>query len=379
MKLNTPNKSILVISHMLNKTGAPRSLLNILSIMHSENEYILNIIGMRGGGLLSNYKSASNSIELVSESERPGRLNIIINLWRFICIFYRNRHAELVLINSSVNLRAMIACIFFKKKSLVYVRESELMLNSPLGFLRKRLLNKMSAVVCVSRSTAGWVSTYVDEKKIHVIHNGINIDDALPYIKIKKPADISSKKVIGIIGTIGYRKGVDRIYELISAIISKRSDVALLVIGEISDLDYKIKFANLDNEYPDSVRETGIVDDVYKYISECSLVLMLSREEALPRTVLESSAMKVPVLVTDVAGTREMLPDSYKYIVSNENYMIPICMLNEMLDRIDLSDIGEKNHEFIRENFDLYKKTNEFKGLINMLSHRNDQCRSAFF
>src|SRR5690606_25169650 len=127
------------------------------------------------------------------------------------------------------------------------VRESENMHNSRLGFLRKRLLGFMDNAVCVSASTAVWVKKYVEESKVFVVRNGI--DFRKQHCFEQKLIPVLRDKVVGIIGRIENRKGVDRLYEVACSLLASQNNVSILVVGDILDDKYKMLFSELSEKY----------------------------------------------------------------------------------------------------------------------------------
>jgi glycosyltransferase involved in cell wall biosynthesis len=52
----------------------------------------------------------------------------------------------------------------------------------------------------------------------------------------------------------------------------------------------------------------GSREDVSRLLSECVLLVHAARQEPLGRVLLEAAACGVPVVATDVGGTREIFP-----------------------------------------------------------------------
>ncbi|MCB0294672.1 MAG: glycosyltransferase, partial [Calditrichaeota bacterium] len=57
----------------------------------------------------------------------------------------------------------------------------------------------------------------------------------------------------------------------------------------------------------DLVRFTGSRDDVYRFMKACDLLLLPSRWEGLPITLLEAAVCRLPMLVSDTYGNREIV------------------------------------------------------------------------
>ena len=94
---------------------------------------------------------------------------------------------------------------------------------------------------------------------------------------------------------------------------------------------------------------------------------MLSRQEALPRVVLEAGSIGVPVLALDIAGTKEMLPENYKWIVPEKTKVASLAVhLEALLKENSDGSVGYGNKKFVEQNFDRRVLVNKlFKFISN--------------
>lgn len=349
----TMKSRFLFITHQMDRSGAPTSLLNIMEEFREQGYGEVDVIAMRGGTQIDEFRRLSDKLYIVSHKKNTNYIENCLLFFRLIFFFWQTRGIESVLINSSINLRAMILSVIFRKRSFLYVRESENMHRSKLAFMRIRLMAKMTGLISVSQHTAEWLTKYVDGAKIEVIHNGIKVlsDQALTRSTDSK----AGYKWVAIIGNLDIRKGIDRFYEIAKAVLAERKDIGFIVVGNIVDEDLKNKITGLSEQFTGRIEFTGEVDNVHPYILKCAAVLMLSREEALPRVVMEASSNAVPVLAIDVAGTREMLPKNYEYIFPNFDVFVFKDALIHLVNSNMNVDIGFKNHAFCLKKFDRRK------------------------
>ena len=342
------NKKIklIIFSHRLDRSGAPTSLLNIIKCLYEKN-YKIDVISGKGGELTDEYKKFSNSLSILDDNNTSSFYKFI-SFFRLLSMM-RQLSPDVVLINTSVNLRAHIACYILRIPFIVYVRESEDMLKSKLGYVRKHSLKLASQIVSVSNYSSQWVSKYAKAKKINIIHNGINFHNNI-HNKIE-----NDKKyiTIGIIGYMSKRKGVDYFVQIINKLNEISENYKFLVIGDFIDENEKNNFWGSINNFRDNISITGIVANVYIEIDKCDILVMTSREESLPRSIMESSSMGKPVVAFDIAGTKEMLPVNYNYLISPfviDDFVDKLVELSEYNKR---KEIGEENRKYIMENFTL--------------------------
>lgn len=308
---------LVVIAHQVDISGAPKSLFNILSNDRISYFSSVTLITMRGGALgLRLKKVVDNYFELTPKLVTGKFENVLLFFKLFYILLWESRDSR-ILINSSINLRAMLSCLLQGRRAVVYVRESEVMLNSVLGVIRRFLLSRMYRVVCVSESTSLWVKNYVPLERICVIHNGYTVDEVE---RVKRSLSVKSQGEstirVGIVGNIDYRKGVDRLYDIIKRASSMNVCFEFIVIGRIVD-DYWMSKIDELSAGKIQVKITGVVEDVFPLMQTCDVIIMLSREEALPRVVLEAGLLGRSIVTMDTAGTKELLPDCYPYVVKD--------------------------------------------------------------
>lgn len=307
-KYKARNNKCLVFTHQSDESGAPRSLLNILDelqAMESEKPEIYTVV-LRPGVFSEKFISLSDKSIILPEKYAfsvLGRIYSLIFIFNFIKKYGPFDYA---LINSSVNLRAMTVCRFMNIPYYVYVRESRKMIDNFLGVFRRHLFQFSSGIICVSEDTRKWVAEYSKCVPVYTIRNGISFD---------KIANINPRKDPNIIrlvyvGFLDKRKGIDYFCQLVSMVVEKELNYEFLVVGKVLDLECLELLKQLQKS-SGKITFTGVVDDALSYIANSDGLLMLSREEALPRVVLEASALGVPTIGFDVNGTKELLPPDY--------------------------------------------------------------------
>jgi glycosyltransferase involved in cell wall biosynthesis len=286
-----------------------------------EKKYKVDVISARGGELADKYKDVSSSLQILEDNDSPTLFSRFVGFFKLLKMI-RKLSPDVVLINTSINLRAHFACYILRVPFVVYVRESEDMLKSRLGYLRKKSLKLASKIVSVSHYSSQWVSKYVEPKKIDVIHNGVQINNR------KYPLhDNGDTILVGIIGYMSKRKGIDYFAQIINKLMNSSDKYKFLIIGDFVDEAEKSIFFDSVKGHENNISVTGIVENVYPEINKCDLVVMTSREESLPRSVMEASLLSKPVVAFDIAGTKEMLPANYNYLVSPFD-------INEFVDKI---------------------------------------------
>lgn len=122
---------------------------------------------------------------------------------------------------------------------------------------------------------------------------------------IRKAFNISQNQLlVGHVGSIYKIKNQTFLIDIFSEIIKKRPDAKLILVGEIFDKDpvaQKIEQYNLQ----DKVIFAGSQKDISKFYSAMDIMIFPSLHEALPLSLIEAQASKLPCLVSDTV-TKEV-------------------------------------------------------------------------
>ena len=192
-------------------------------------------------------------------------------------------------------------------------------------------VNKYSAimtvgeqVIAVSNMIKGYITAnypQVDEKKITVIHRGIDPERYSPDYKPhpdwisqwkKDFPQLENKLVITLPARITAWKGQDDLISCIDILKSKGLNAHGLIVGEthprkqqfLATLKQRISDLNLDSD----ISFTGHRSDLQNVLAVSDIVLSLAKQpEAFGRTTIEALSMGVPVIGYDHGGVAEQL------------------------------------------------------------------------
>lgn len=333
-------KTLLFITHTMDHSGAPTSLLNIIK-KFPKDKYEICLIGMYGGGLKKEYQKYLKKIYVIIDNVNSSVFlkvfNKFIGFIKLLFLFIKIK-PDVVLINSSANLRAILVSRLMNKHTLVYVREFDEMINKVKN-LRKKSLKLATKLIAVSHANKEWLYEIgISPEKIIVIHNGIDFDEV--YKKTKElPSQeylefINGYRIIGIVGYMSERKGIDFFIELMINLSKRYMDLKFVIIGDFTDESYKNKILTIikNEKLEDKLFITGIVDNIFPYLKYIDIVTMMSRKESLPRVILESSVIAKPIVIFDTGGSKELLPIDYKFIVKAFDIFLFQSYVEELLN-----------------------------------------------
>jgi glycosyltransferase involved in cell wall biosynthesis len=175
-------------------------------------------------------------------------------------------------------------------------------------------------LLAVSQATKQWyVDAGLPSDQLHVEYNGVDLQSFRKrprsgwlHAELKVP---DSALLVGSVGQIGLRKGFDVLIDAAQTVLQARADVHFVIAGKrYSQKDESRAFeamllaAASRPPLRGHIHFLGQRDDVRELMNEWDLLLHTARQEPLGRVLLEAAASGLPILATDVGGTREIFP-----------------------------------------------------------------------
>lgn len=323
-------KKILIWESLSHIAGGQRVLLNVLPYL--KNNIDITVIVPSSG----QFSRALNEIGVSTKfinlgSYSTGKKNILDILKYLILLpfgFVKSlslvKKNDLIYVNSTRVLPAGILGGLFLGKPVVWHNHS--LINDGKT---KYLLNIISRFSSLKRMIA--VSEAVSKQfprlkdGVSVVYNGIDLD------KFKPKKETEGGNII-IIGDLMPTKG---------------QDILIKALASLSDIDYKLNIVgsarmgmeSYEKSLKDLVKSFGLEDRI-KFLGRREdiddilpnmklLVLPATGFEACPMVVLEAMACGVPVIVSDLGGTTEIIKDGYN------GYLFHAGDKNDLVDKLN--------------------------------------------
>jgi len=166
--------------------------------------------------------------------------------------------------------------------------------------------NRADKLICVSRTMKSYYSKWFSPAKLGVIYNGIEeTDNSLsPDIDvIRSINDFHSQglKVLGSVGILTKRKGIDHVMYLVAA----DNRLAFVIIGEGKELQNLINLSERLN-ITNRCLFCGFRNNAVKYVRYFDLFIMPSKSEGFGLALIEAVQQKVPVICSDIEVFKEL-------------------------------------------------------------------------
>jgi glycosyltransferase involved in cell wall biosynthesis len=159
----------------------------------------------------------------------------------------------------------------------------------------------------------------LDPDKTHVLHNGVDLlrfqpRSATGYLH-RELGLPGTAMLIGCIGQVGLRKGMDVLLEAMPDILRVQPGVHLLIVGrrysqkaEAVEYERRLRQTAARGPLAGHCHFLGVRGDVDRLLPEWTLLVHAARQEPLGRVLLEAAACGLPTVATDVGGTCEIFP-----------------------------------------------------------------------
>lgn len=225
--------------------------------------------------------------------------------------------------------------------------------NSCINNLNVDILNNVEIL-----TNSAFINNYIYKKynkMAHIINYSVNHNKYKPMLKSND--NINKKKIkIGCLSIYNENKGIDIFLKAIKRCINKLTECDICIYGYCDNIEYKNKLIALSNTLNINCEFNDIIDPE-NYLNKLNLIVIPSKINELPLTLLESISCGIPIIVSDLIGVKEFNTISqlrnynnlFKMFRTGDVNNLKNCLL-EYLNNTDISD-GEKmyKHEYIKK------------------------------
>jgi len=319
------NGRILFIAHDAEKSGAPRVTTRLAIALHRRGRGVLLCFPGRGG-CEEEARAAgvpvavidNPPVSLAGASSRHRlrllgkRLAAFFNYWRLA----RRRDVDLVWVGSSVGIVAGTAAWLAGKPVIYHVHE-DLVLSRATRAKVFLIRHTARGLIFVARKCQAAFEPRPRGQRWRLIPNSIDAGafEAAPRDEgLRKEQGAGDGDVVYL--TLAYlspRKGIDVLLRAFERLSRNHGNMRLWIAGDtrpehrafVEDQHRFIREAGLE----DRVRFLGHREDVARLLKSADVLVLSSRNEALPLTIAEAMAAGRPVVATDVGSVRDMVAE----------------------------------------------------------------------
>lgn len=306
-------------------------------VVCSDDEYISEL---RGSG----YK-----IKTLSISRGMNPLKHIYSIW-LIYRFFSKENFDLVHVHTPVAaLVGRVAAWISRVPVVVYTAHGFYFHDDMKAIKRlffiwlERLAGNFTSILFTQ--SAEDAKTAVIEKimpqdKVFEIGNGVDVTRFNPEIKIpskKLKLELGLKEdhfIVGMIGRQVKEKGIIELLEAAKLLINKYEDIGFIIVGERLESDHAEEVGSSIKRFQKLLKGrivfTGMRSDIPQLLKIIDLFTLPSWREGMPRTIIEAMMMGLPVVATDIRGSRE------EVVHGETGLLVPVRSPEDLADAIEL-------------------------------------------
>jgi glycosyltransferase involved in cell wall biosynthesis len=170
----------------------------------------------------------------------------------------------------------------------------------------------LDAMIALSESHRDYIvaNEGIDRHKVHVIHNGIDLERfSGPTHQRRSDLGIADDvKAIGVVAALRPEKAHDTFLQAAALVAGSVKNAHFLLVGDGPERDQLVQLTK-KLRLTDRVHFLGRRDDVANILPLLDLTVLPSRAEAFPLAILESMAAGVPVVATDVGSVHDIVTE----------------------------------------------------------------------
>ncbi|MDP3903740.1 MAG: glycosyltransferase family 4 protein [Methylococcaceae bacterium] len=203
-----------------------------------------------------------------------------------------------------------------------------------------QLMSELSdQVVAVSNSVSTTLKSHINDDKLQVIHNGLelnlfNSSLANKSNRLKEELDIPLDSIlVTAVGRITPDKGFDYFVDVARLVLQDRNyKVHFLIAGTEENIDFSnsLKQKVADYKIADNFHFLGFRQDIPEILAASDIFVLSSRKEGHPYVMLEAMASKCAVVAFNCAGVEETIEEGIS------GYIVPAGDIHTLAERLNL-------------------------------------------
>jgi glycosyltransferase involved in cell wall biosynthesis len=345
--------NILYLSNHLNVGGITSYIFSLAKGL-KERRHNVYVASSSGTCLGKFIQEGINYIHIPIKTKSEIDSRILFSLFK-LRKYIKEKNIDIVHANTRVT--QVLACLIQKYSGRPYISTCH-------GFFKPKFFRRLfpcwgERVIAISQQVSDHLRDdfKVEEEKIRVIHNGIDLNrfptqDLKAKSAAKEKFGLNDAKVIGIIARLSDVKGHIYLIEAMQKVLEKIPDARLLIIGEgkekrkLNDLVKHLGIAN-------SVFFMASVEDTFEALSAMDVFVMPSLKEGLGLSLIEAMACGIPVIGSSVGGIKTLIRDGENglLVVPADSDGLSQAILELLQDSLKAKALSEKGRIFIHKNF----------------------------
>lgn len=325
--------NILMLNNSAHLGGDTKCILNLSKSLIKENKVI---IASSGGVMEGQIKKMGFKYYKINNIKSKNIFTFFKNIKKLINLINQE---EIDVIHSHHRMTTLLAKVASKVVKVKVIHTQHSCINDKFNFTKLALRN--IDIIAVSNAVRDiLINKYsLKKSKITTIYNGIEI------VKEEKKIDenlCDLKKngyfIVAQVGRLAKAKGIYDFINIAENIKEKNSKIKFVLIGE-GEEKQNIKNYILRKNLCEDVILLGSKSNVQEHLKYVDLVLLCSYVEGLPLTPIEAFSQHIPVIATNINGSREVVADN------KNGFLVPVKSIEQFSSKILLLYDNKKKYE----------------------------------
>lgn len=346
-----------------------------------KKEFDVEVVSGSGEKLDSFSKNEKVKSYVVEMKREISFINDLKSLLQLVFLFLREKPEIIHGSTPKAGLLSMISGWITRVPTRIYYIHG-LRYQGATG-IKKKILIIMEKLSCFFATDVFSVSKGVKEvlgtdqitmKKINIIGNGSVNGIDIDYFSVKNTDIIDihdnynigkDNFVFGFVGRIVKDKGINELVNSFLEINKKYGNTKLLLVGNYEELLSPIdKDVKMEIENNQNIITVGFKHDIRPFLKIMDIFVFPSYREGFGVSLMEASAMDIPLISTDIIGCNEIIQDGYNGVLVAPKSTIKLKETMEMLlvDKKKLEYISSVTRKFVIDKYEqkeLWEKTLE--------------------
>ncbi|HAG92802.1 MAG: glycosyltransferase [Pseudomonadales bacterium] len=220
----------------------------------------------------------------------------------------------------------------------------------------------LSEQLCKDMDTIG-----VRRSKVHYIQNGVDLDE-VERCRVDPATLPKSRKRIGFIGQMISRKNIFELLDIFEDIASRHDDVELKLLGD-GDQRVELEQYAATLTARERIEFLGFRDDRLDWLKSFDLFVMTSTLEGIPRCLMETMAMGVPVTAYNIAGIDQLLTHNETGLLAELGDKQSLTRHWEavLYDEKRARELADNARQYVMDHFSGHRMAQEYDALFKKL------------
>ncbi|OOE39321.1 hypothetical protein BZG00_10550 [Salinivibrio kushneri] len=361
--------------------GAPRSILILADGI--QDKYDIEIVTIGRGDLVSAAQDKGLKITVLKPyflckhcSLFYKVLRKIGRLFEFIKMAYliKRKAPDLIYVNTISNSWPVILSRFFGIKNIVHVREGKNYIFPGSGKREKitrSVFDNADHFICVSESIRQLVLERLQSPSANVekVYNGIDCDafcnKPISDLRFKNG---TGKKIVGYLGNINERKGLDVFLLSAKHLIDKRNDLVFIVVGgDVNEFEGYAEQTRVQPYLGKQILHFPFQNDPRPAFKAMDVFCMTSRIEPFARVNLEAACLEASIIATNIDGNKEFILHKKTGLLVMPGDFLELCKAIELLidDEAFSNQLRKNAKDRVMSEFSVQKYIEGCEGVIS--------------